>query len=522
MDTQRPNQAPWTPKPNQVKRKNSVKCTLKTKVVPKGSSSAARKLQRQSSSDQELNMEPQNELAVILNKRKAQTEGSESPAAGKPTVVRDSERVSPVKAFKSKFESSQTDSNLNSSGTVKSGLPLKPTNVSKSSVDTKGKVSNIASQFTNQIKTNSDGRDCKQAFARQTSDMPRTTTKPKPISKIRSSPNITSVQEDKIPAATSGGTGSSHNVKQLRENLFLTINHNKRLSSGGSSPGSVSPVMRSRSPTPGVVENTPKKNPALLPKPGQVSTPAEHPRSEPSSKRSSSSSDKSEDLIGEKFVAALKKAGHRTADASDPSKFESTTLPLPPKPAKVENSTLPLPSKQTKPSPAKKPQLAKSGTSSPAAPGSPALPPKLIKPMDMAASGKVYDNNGTSCPALPARAKKVQPLPKLPPESSSNTRTERSPRSPPKKSPIGGMPIVDELSRPIPPIKPIVTAQLSTGSDYYEDVEVVDYPTLDGDRDSGRGSAEGTVDVDKRSSGTGSTFASSVHNFQHFLTKGTM
>ena len=518
MDTERPNQTPWTPKANQVKRKNSVKCTLKTKVVPKGSSSAARKLRRQSSSDQELNMEPQNELTAILNKRKARTEPSVYPAAGQPTA--DSERVSPVKAFKSKFESSQKGSDLSSSRTTKGLVPAKPPNMNNNTVNTKSKVSNMASQFTNQINTNSDTTDCKQAFARQTSDVPLKTTKSKPISKIRSSPNITSVQEDKIPTATSGGTGSSHNVKQLRENLFLTIDHNKRLSSSGSSPGSASPVMRSRSPTPGMVEKTPpplrKKNPALLPKPGQVLTPTGHLKSEPSSKRLSSSSDKSEDPIGEKFVAALRKAGHRPTDASDPSKFESTTLPLPPKPAKVENSTLPLPSKPAKPYLAKKPQLAKSGTSSPAAPGSPALPPKLIKPMDTAASGKVYDNNGTSSAALPARTKKVQPLPKLPPESSSNAKTEPSPSSPPKKSPVGGMRIADELSRPIPPIKPTVAAQLSTGSDYYEDVEVMDYSTQEGDKDSGRGSAEGAIDVDKRSSGTGSFLITSV--FSNFST----
>ena len=133
-------------------------------------------------------MEPQNELAVILNKRKARTEGSEHPAVLKPTAASNNERESPVKAFKSKFESSQTDSNVKSSRTVKDLVPLKPTNVSNSTVDTKGKVSDIASQFRNQIKANSDGTDCKQAFARQISDMPLMT-----------------------------------NVKELRENLFLTI-----------------------------------------------------------------------------------------------------------------------------------------------------------------------------------------------------------------------------------------------------------------------------------------------------------
>ena len=198
-------------------------------------------------------MEPQNELAVILNKRKARTEGSEHPAVLKPTgtAASNNERESPVKAFKSKFESSQTDSNVKSSGTVKDLVPLKPTNVSNSTVDTKGKVSDIASQFCNQIKANSDGTDCKKAFARQTSDMPLMT-----------------------------------NVKELRENLFLTINQNKQLRSGGSNPGSASPVMRSKNPTPGVAENTPpppplqKKKFALLLIPGQVSTPSEHPRSE--------------------------------------------------------------------------------------------------------------------------------------------------------------------------------------------------------------------------------------------------
>ena len=191
-------------------------------------------------------MEPQNELAAILNKRKARTEGSEHPAVLKPTAASNNERESPVKAFKSKFESSQIDSHVNSSRAVKGGIPPKLTSVSNSTVDTKGKVSNIASQFSNQIKTNSDSTDCKQ-----TSDMPLIT-----------------------------------NVKELRENLFLTINHNKQLSSGGSNPGSTSPVMRSRNPTPGVVENTPpppplqKKKPALLLIPEQVSTPSEHPRSE--------------------------------------------------------------------------------------------------------------------------------------------------------------------------------------------------------------------------------------------------
>ena len=81
------------------------------------------------------------------------------------------------------------------------------------------------------------------------------------------------------------------------------------------------------------------------------------------------------------------------------------------------------------------------------------------------------------------------------------------------------MRIVDELSRPIPPIKPIVAAQLSTGSDYYEDVEVLDYPTPEGDKDSGRGSAEGAVDVDKQSSETGSFFITSVLNVHFFKQK---
>ena len=62
---------------------------------------------------------------------------------------------------------------------------------------------------------------------------------------------------------------------------------------------------------------------------------------------------------------------------------------------------------------------------------------------------------------------------------------------------------MDALSRPIPSVKPTVTPQLSTGSDYYEDVEVMEYSTPEGDRDSGRGSTEGAIDVDKRSSGTG-------------------
>ena len=518
MEGEKANQSQWVVKTNPAKRRNSVKCTLKTKVVPKGGSSAALKLHRQLSSEKSPSMEPQDELAAIFQKRKARTEPNGIDASGGLAAAGDNENVSPVKAAKSRFEtvhgSNNVNSNLGKPTAVKGPLPPKPVNASKGigAVETKSKLSDIASKFgsANAANKNKESTDKTAAYGRQTSDLPLVSPTSKPISTIRSSPNIFgsgsevhgTISEEKNVDDT---VSSSQNIKALRDNLFLTIEHSKRLSSGGSSPGSASPgiVMRSRSPTPGVVEitNTPptlrKKSPTFPPKPGQVGPPGgEQSKSEPGSKRSSStSSDKSDDRIGEKFVAALKKAGFKSPESNG-------AVPLA---KEVESSTLPLPPKPNKP--VRKPKLAKSITSTnQASPRSPALPPKLVKPTDAASVNKIILNeiNNSVTPVLPARTKKVPPLPKTNTEINSSKKAKQEPPSPRKKSPIGGVKLIDDLSRPIPPIKPTVTQQLSTGSDYYEDVEVMDYPPPEGDKDSGRGSTEGGIaDAEKRSSGGG-------------------
>ena len=477
-------------------------------------------------------MEPSNELTAIFQKRKGRTEANDNDTPGGLTSA--NENVSPIKTTKSRFETNQAGNNVCQTGKpvgVRTALPPKPVNVSKgtAAVETKRKVSDIASKFsganvTDQMKhnaENTDSIDSKQqnktvSYGRQKSDMPLVSPKSKPISKIRSSPNISGEGHGIIPEESpNSALSSSQNVKTLRDNLFLTIDHNKRLSSGSSSPGSASPglVMRSRSPTPGIAAsaNTPpplrKKSPALPPKPSQGELLGEESKSEPGSKRSSStSSDKSEDPIGERFVAALKKAGVKSFDSSGPG------------PAVVQSKTLPLPPKQTKPCLAKKPQVAKSAKSSQqASPGSPALPPKLAKFTDSASvnrSTSRSDTNSSASPALPVRTKKVPSLPKanINAESNSAGTVKTEPPSPPKRSHIAsGVRAIDDMSRPIPPIKPTIVAQLSIGSDYYDDVEVIDYPPPEGDKDSGRVSTEGGVaDVDKRSNGTGNVRVSSI------------
>lgn len=214
------------------------------------------------------------------------------------------------------------------------------------------------------------------------------------------------------------------------------------------------------------------KGPVLPPK-----TAALKSNNEPSSKRSSFSSNgdsqREQDSIGEKFVTALKnyQSPHQGSPDVTRSSTKSGSLSPPPVPRKPSRAS---------PSPLPKP---------------PALPPKIV-------ATKAAPQIGVSSASPQIRKKRIE----NPYVNESNATV----MEPVARTAVQGP--RDELSRPVPSIKPpvpqqlqlperpAVPEQLSTESDLYEDVEA---PAPEGDGDSGHGSTEGAQDADRISNSTG-------------------
>ena len=564
MDSDKPPQPPWVTRVNQPKRKNSVKCTLKTKVVPKGGPSAAKRLAEQGKIAD--SSEAQSELQSVFQNRLKKPKSPD--AAESVNLATDTSAKSGVSAWKSKFEVKPGPQKPVKPSNVQTGspstkplrkfteLPLKDKNGGQNdngnggSAQNKLSVASIASQFnksapctpeqspnfaakrksTSDSNKNADRHSATEEggfksvvdrFERQRSDQPISSGKPSvaAMTKVHSSPNMGYIcdklnnNDIKKGSVTEGKIDDADGApKYVNVEMRKTTN----TTNTSVSPGNITPShteLRSRSPTPGVGNSVPKKpmfpgqnkNPTAPPKPPNKPVSSENKSSSvPTSKRSSSASDKSDDSLN----------SNEPAFSTLKSRFEAAE-------PKVNN----LPPAKPKPTkPAVRPKLAKtplqlaaaSNQSKPTLPskskdtGSPESPKSLL-----------YKKDSPTVPEIPKRTKngkdKVSALSKALLDSDLKL-TSPDDNVSPKKSPLipkKEWKVSDDLSRPVPPAKPStlsVISQDSTSSDYYEDVEVIDCIPPGGgphwssdlkmhDVDSGRGSTDGNQD--KRSSGTG-------------------
>ncbi len=569
MESEKFGSSPWPGKGNPVRRRSSVRCTLKTKSGPKGGASVVRKLQsfarQQDSQEGETNTESAGELAKILSKQKAKVEFGSKEL----TSTSEHKSASKVKQFTSRFETQSnsvtaTRSSEAPSTPVKPGL--KPKFEGKANVDLakpkpavpQKNVSSVVGQFNSAAKETSDSGS-KITYTRQASAKPALCTKPKPIPKIRSDPSIS--EQEKEAVESSAALSSSHNVKALRENLMLTLDHQRRLNSSGSSPGSLSPKQRSRSPTPAVSEpvksplvqrqrsNTAdaalgvdvppplpparRRPPEVIPEgaPVQLDIDASQYENYPLSETGLHGAQNTPPVQRKKSPALPPKPGISgrmnvpETQSEPPSKRSSSFEAELPETSSTlgekfvaalkkyglqtqgETESTPRkqlpspPTKQERPPRAKKP-VDPTQPNSHSLPNSPALPPKHVSSRPRQVSTLATMTNVT--PVSPIRKKRASGIGRTGPQNTNTPQHKERIPSPSKQSPIEIVKTTDSgLSGELRPASDLSS---QGGSVDYEDVE---YPTQlspEGDEgDSGRGSEGGAGggDVEVRSSGTG-------------------